>query len=180
MPVTMLLKNSALQTMTKNRLTTMIYSKIFYSTILVLIFVLGTILTGCSDDEILPSDHDVYSVTAINAGSDMAGFSFSGQNQVFCYEDGCENSSGFTSWNISPDGETTLMSTDPERSAVGLIIEVNMNQGEGYLEIEGFNIDPETFETSNEEVILTTDLYSEDEVITVSWGNTEGFEDNDR
>lgn len=160
----------------------MFKTKAIHHTIWVLLLGAGMILTGCSDDtEISPEDHGAYSVTAYSAGEESFGVSYNYENQVFCYEnDGCETSgTGFSSWTLPDGGDVGLMGSDAEREAIGFIIEVNITSGEGYLEVEGFNIDMETFELSDEEVILTTDVYSEDETITVSWGDTEGFEEND-
>lgn len=99
------------------------------------------------------------------------------QTTRFCYaEEGCEDGGGGSNQSWSGPSRLTMEQSDPEKEAVGVIVEFEVNGGEGFVEI----IEGEAYENENgflefeeENIVETSDTFSEGDVIQLSYGDTD-------
>lgn len=154
-------------------------------TILVFILLIG--ITGCSDDSTSSEpeeselnglaimlertgDEDVEIATGRYADADVG-------TVRFCYEDeGCEESEGGRKSSWGGPTRYILEISDPDKQAVGVIVEFEVNAGEGFAEVvrgESYEDEDGWPEFDEEEVVETSDSFSEGDVVEFTYGETD-------
>lgn len=99
------------------------------------------------------------------------------QTTRFCYaEEGCEGGGGGSNQSWSGPSRYSMEHSDPGKEAVGVIVEFEVISGEGFVEI----VEGEAYENENgfpqfdeENVVETSDAFSEGDVIQLSYGDTD-------
>lgn len=151
-------------------------------TIVVLIFLIG--ITGCGDDGSTSSESELNGLAVVleRTGDEevevsQGSFADADIGTVrFCYEgEGCEESSGGSTESWGGPTRYIMESSDPGKQAVGVIVEFEVNAGEGFAEIvRGESYEEEGFPRFDEgEAVETIDSFSEGDVIEFTYGETD-------
>lgn len=151
--------------------------------IFVLILLIGSI--GCGDDSSTSSESDLNGLAVVlertgDEDVEVSQGSYADAdigNVRFCYEgEGCEESSGGSNESWGGPSRYIMESSDPGKQAVGVIVEFEVEAGEGFAEVmrgesyEGENGFPRFDEG---EVVKTSDPFSEGDVVKFTYGETD-------
>jgi hypothetical protein len=95
----------------------------------------------------------------------------------FCYEDeGCEESSGGSTESWGGPARYIMESSDPGKQAVGVIVEFEVDTGEGFAEVmkgESYEDEDGFSHFDGEEAVKTSEPFSEGDVVEFTYGETE-------
>ncbi len=148
------------------------------ATILLLLLSGLILFSACSDDSSSSNDDpDVIAVIAVNPGSDDFDLQAEGEQGIFfCYEgEGCESGGGgFAFYSVFGGGDMDLENSSSSKTAVGVIVDLEITGGSGYFEIVAGFVDDEgwlEFDLGNS--LYTSDVFSEGDTAQFSWGTTD-------
>lgn len=151
-------------------------------TILVIILLIG--ITGCGDDGSTASESDLNGLAVVlertgdeNVEVSQGSYADSDIGKVrFCYEgEGCEESNGGSNESWGGPTRYIMESSDPGKEAVGVIVEFEVEAGEGFAEVvRGESYEEDGFSRFDEgEVVETSDPFSTGDVVKLTYGETD-------